>query len=191
MRCPSARLWYAEPDAVSSNASGPHAIYFGPAWQKSFMAERESAFREASPARKATERRDSVTGETMSRIQSKMERELQAIHLRYLHLALLRLSALILAPRQTDRIRLELVCGDRIVPFFQKPAWRNWQTRWTQNPVAARPCGFEPLRRQSHSMWDACSRRLSELGLRCFDRYSLSRALALWKTTPSPILARA
>src|SRR5262245_28709782 len=28
------------------------------------------------------------------------------------------------------------------------PAWRNWQTRWTQNPVAARPCGFEPLRRQ-------------------------------------------
>ena len=31
---------------------------------------------------------------------------------------------------------------------FQKPAWRNWQTRWTQNPVAARPCGFEPLRRQ-------------------------------------------
>ena len=30
----------------------------------------------------------------------------------------------------------------------QKPAWRNWQTRWTQNPVAARSCGFEPLRRQ-------------------------------------------
>src|SRR5579864_7754765 len=27
------------------------------------------------------------------------------------------------------------------------PAWRNWQTRWTQNPVIARSCGFEPLRR--------------------------------------------
>jgi hypothetical protein len=72
------------------------------------------------PARKATARRDSVTGETMSRIQSKTERELQAIRLRYLHLALLRLSAMILAPRQTDCIRLELVCGDRIVPFFSK-----------------------------------------------------------------------
>ena len=29
------------------------------------------------------------------------------------------------------------------------PAWRNWQTRWTQNPVLARVCGFEPLRRHS------------------------------------------
>ncbi len=27
------------------------------------------------------------------------------------------------------------------------PAWRNWQTRQTQNLVAARPCGFDPLRR--------------------------------------------
>src|SRR6266699_2927014 len=34
-------------------------------------------------------------------------------------------------------------------PFsLKKPAWRNWQTRWTQNPVIARSCGFEPLRRQ-------------------------------------------
>jgi hypothetical protein len=32
------------------------------------------------------------------------------------------------------------------------PAWRNWQTRWTQNPVAVRPCGFEPLRRQLYSV---------------------------------------
>ena len=32
---------------------------------------------------------------------------------------------------------------------FATPAWRNWQTRWTQNPVIARSCGFEPLRRQS------------------------------------------
>src|SRR4029450_5673443 len=31
----------------------------------------------------------------------------------------------------------------------QAPAWRNWQTRWTQNPVIARSCGFEPLRRQT------------------------------------------
>src|SRR4029453_17491559 len=31
---------------------------------------------------------------------------------------------------------------------LQAPAWRNWQTRWTQNPVIARSCGFEPLRRQ-------------------------------------------
>jgi hypothetical protein len=35
---------------------------------------------------------------------------------------------------------------------IQSPAWRNWQTRWTQNPVAARPCGFEPLRRQRFSI---------------------------------------
>jgi hypothetical protein len=35
------------------------------------------------------------------------------------------------------------------VSLFEKPAWRNWQTRWTQNPVLARVCGFEPLRRQS------------------------------------------
>src|SRR5437016_12368494 len=34
------------------------------------------------------------------------------------------------------------------MPVLKSPAWRNWQTRWTQNPVAARPCGFEPLRRQ-------------------------------------------
>src|SRR6266403_1254588 len=31
----------------------------------------------------------------------------------------------------------------------QTPAWRNWQTRWTQNPVIARSCGFDPLRRHS------------------------------------------
>jgi hypothetical protein len=37
---------------------------------------------------------------------------------------------------------------DFVPSEFSAPAWRNWQTRWTQNPVAARPCGFEPLRRQ-------------------------------------------
>ena len=30
-----------------------------------------------------------------------------------------------------------------------KPAWRNWQTRWTQNPVFARMCRFDPDRRYS------------------------------------------
>src|SRR5436305_5637988 len=34
---------------------------------------------------------------------------------------------------------------------LRQPAWRNWQTRWTQNPVIARSCGFEPLRRQAIS----------------------------------------
>ena len=29
----------------------------------------------------------------------------------------------------------------------RNPEWRNWQTRRTQNPVAARPCGFDPLLR--------------------------------------------
>ena len=68
------------------------------------------------------------------------------------------------------------------VPSSDAPAWRNWQTRWTQNPVIARSCGFEPLRRQNWlSGWalttaepvqgegglDACSRRLSELSVRC------------------------
>jgi hypothetical protein len=32
------------------------------------------------------------------------------------------------------------------------PAWRNWQTRWTQNPVLARVCGFDPLRRHTSTM---------------------------------------
>ncbi len=30
---------------------------------------------------------------------------------------------------------------------FNMPAWRNWQTRWTQNPVTARSCRFDPGRR--------------------------------------------
>jgi hypothetical protein len=38
---------------------------------------------------------------------------------------------------------------DFVASDFSWPAWRNWQTRWTQNPVAARSCGFEPLRRQT------------------------------------------
>src|SRR5256885_14422361 len=50
-----------------------------------------------------------------------------------------------------DRKRLSFAF-DFVASDFFSPAWRNWQTRWTQNPVAARPCGFEPLRRQSSSL---------------------------------------
>ena len=32
------------------------------------------------------------------------------------------------------------------------PTWRNWQTRWTQNPVTARSCGFDPLRRHQQTL---------------------------------------
>src|SRR5262249_52486236 len=63
---------------------------------------------------------------------------------------------------------LELVRGGRIVHSFKKPAWRNWQTRWTQNPVIARSCGFEPLRRQTFSLsverWMLGVRRLTGVG---------------------------
>src|SRR5437764_9085798 len=63
------------------------------------------------------------------------------------------------------------------------PAWRNWQTRWTQNPVIARSCGFEPLRRQS-SAWELYLREIFEsfakrrnqpLLLQLFDLRSLVR----------------
>ena len=37
----------------------------------------------------------------------------------------------------------------RIGAFNFQPAWRNWQTRRTQNPFPARECGFDPLRRQN------------------------------------------
>ena len=35
-------------------------------------------------------------------------------------------------------------------PVKFMPAWRNWQTRWTQNPVSARTCRFDPGRRYSN-----------------------------------------
>src|SRR5207302_4819593 len=44
-------------------------------------------------------------------------------------------------------INHHFICNTNV--FKYQPAWRNWQTRWTQNPVIARSCGFEPLRRQS------------------------------------------
>ena len=30
-----------------------------------------------------------------------------------------------------------------VPPQIFKPMWRNWQTRWIQNPVSAMTCGFE------------------------------------------------
>ena len=51
--------------------------------------------------------------------------------------------------RQNPCVRKRLSFGAGVVASeFPAPAWRNWQTRWTQNPVIARSCGFEPLRRQ-------------------------------------------
>ena len=29
------------------------------------------------------------------------------------------------------------------LPCGRPPGWRNWSTRWTQNPLPARACGFE------------------------------------------------
>ena len=37
-------------------------------------------------------------------------------------------------------------------PVKLEPAWRNWQTRWTQNPVSSRTCRFDPGRRYSLSL---------------------------------------
>src|SRR5438046_10311978 len=63
-----------------------------------------------------------------------------------------------------------LVAASKMRMFLTSPAWRNWRTRWTQNPVAARPCGFEPLRRQSPlgvGRWALdvrCSKTLIKIG---------------------------
>ena len=35
--------------------------------------------------------------------------------------------------------------------LLNKPEWWNWQTCWTQNPVVATPCGFDP--RFRHHNW--------------------------------------
>ena len=44
-----------------------------------------------------------------------------------------------------------LFTGSNPVTAFLMPAWRNWQTRWTQNPVPARACRFDPGRRYTSS----------------------------------------
>ena len=36
-------------------------------------------------------------------------------------------------------------------PYPNLPAWRNWQTRGTQNPVPSRECRFDPDRRYHES----------------------------------------
>ena len=41
------------------------------------------------------------------------------------------------------------------------PEWRNWQTRWIQNPVPARACGFESHLRYSRKKDEL----LKQLGL--------------------------
>ena len=47
-----------------------------------------------------------------------------------------------------QKIALRDWCRSYIVPrVLDMPTWRNWQTRWTQNPVPARACGFDSLRR--------------------------------------------
>ncbi len=45
----------------------------------------------------------------------------------------------------------ELRCEVRILRSFQHAGVAEWQTRWTQNPVIARSCGFNPLRRHCRS----------------------------------------
>ena len=44
------------------------------------------------------------------------------------------------------------------------PAWRNWQTRWTQNPVPARACRFDPGRRYIRK-----DKRFKALSFFCLD----------------------
>ena len=46
---------------------------------------------------------------------------------------------------------LAIVAAPLYLRCSLKPAWRNWQTRWTQNPLSARACGFDPLRRYPFS----------------------------------------
>ena len=40
---------------------------------------------------------------------------------------------------------------------FNLPVWWNWQTRGTQNPVVAIPCGFDPHHRHHVGTSYACS----------------------------------
>ena len=43
------------------------------------------------------------------------------------------------------------------------PLWRNWQTRWTQNPVLAREYGFDPHRRHILGSINLVKTRFMEL----------------------------
>ncbi len=55
-----------------------------------------------------------------------------------------------------NRLTNKNICGI-INKRFEKPMWWNWQTRGTQNPVVAIPCGFDPHHRhQSRQVFWAC-----------------------------------
>ncbi len=41
------------------------------------------------------------------------------------------------------RVRLTRSQRQTMIPPRSQPKWRNWQTRWIQNPVIAISCGFE------------------------------------------------
>ena len=43
----------------------------------------------------------------------------------------------------TRRVGLRSPSRCRIIRGLPKPKWRNWQTRWIQNPVPSGECGFE------------------------------------------------
>ena len=45
---------------------------------------------------------------------------------------------------------------------YYMPLWRNWQTRWTQNPVPAREYGFDPHRRHILGSIDLVKARFIE-----------------------------
>ena len=51
------------------------------------------------------------------------------------------------APNPWSRRAACKLSTNSVASTCSKAAWRNWQTRWTQNPVLARVCGFDPLRR--------------------------------------------
>ena len=53
-------------------------------------------------------------------------------------------SAITSALRRPRKIRWTSPTPSLCFRVSETPGWRNWQTRWTQNPVPARECGFDP-----------------------------------------------
>ncbi len=64
------------------------------------------------------------------------------------------------------------------------PAWRNRQTRRTQNPLVAISCGFDPRRRHQQGRVRPCTRTSRSLTVRCFSFYPADTA------PPSPAIRR-